>query len=252
MKHILVTGSSRGFGKEIAKELAAPDTRLYLVARSTSRLTREQVQDRGGEATEYQRDLTDQEQVENLMEMFFSAIDENDADMIGLVNNAGTLNPIGPLGKYGAEEYRNNLEINFTAPAILTHLFIQKFQDIDIEKRVVFISSGAANKPYEGWSHYCSTKAGIDMLMHTVHKEQQRRSHPVKVMGFNPGRIETDMQELIRMQDKEDFPAVQDFIEAKHDGRTSSASDLAAVLAQFMTRADFPSGRIINGKKYLQ
>lgn len=252
MKHIIITGSSRGFGKEIAKQLAAPQTRLYLVSRSTSRRTRELVRERDGEATEYQRDLIDSQQVENLINMVFTSIDEDRADYIGLINNAGTLNPIGPLGKYEASDYRNNLEINFVAPAMLTHHFVHRVQQLPLEKRVAFISSGAAQKPYVGWSHYCSTKAGTDMLMKTVHKEQQRMERPVKVMGFNPGRIETDMQELIRMQKEEDFPAVQDFIDARDDGRTAPPEKLAGVLAQLMTAEDFPDGEIVNGKRFLR
>lgn len=251
MKHIIITGASRGFGKEIAIQLADTETKLYLAARSTSHLTLEKVQEEGGQAAEFQRDLTDFEQTENLIESIFSSIDENQTDFIGLVNNAGTLNPIGPLGKYDARAYRDNLEINFVAPAVLTHLFVQHIQDLKVEKRVVFISSGASRKPYEGWSHYCSTKAGVDMLMRTAHLEQQRKSHPVKMMGFNPGRIETDMQELIRMQDEEDFPAVQDFIDAKHDGRTGSAEELAGVLAGFLKGNEFPAGEVVSGPRYL-
>ncbi len=251
MNHIIITGTSRGFGKEIAIKLASQDTYLHLVARSASRTAAEDIREQGGEATEYQRDLTDFSQAENLMKRIFSSFETEAADFIGLVNNAGTLHPMGPLGKYDAKDYRNNLEINFVTPAVLTHLFVQRIQELPIEKRVVFISSGAAQKPYEGWSHYCSTKAGINMLLQTVHKEQQKQTHPVKVIGFNPGRIETDMQALIRMQDEEDFPAVQDFIDAKKDGRTGSAAEQAAVLAEIMRKNDFPDGRIIDGKRYI-
>ncbi len=251
MRHILVTGTSRGFGQQIALKLADEQTHLYLVARSTSRSTRKAIRQKGGNATEFQRDLTDYEQLENLVSVVFSSFDPEDADFIGLVNNAGTLNPIGPLGKYEAEAYQKNLEINFVAPAVLTHMFVQKVQDLQTQKRVVFVSSGASQKPYEGWSHYCSTKAGIDMLMKTACKEQQKMSHPVKMIGFNPGRIETDMQELIRMQSEEDFPAVQDFIDAKTDGRTGSAEELAEVLAELVTAEEFPTGQVVNGKKLI-
>jgi hypothetical protein len=52
------------------------------------------------------------------------------------------------------------------------------------------------------------------------------------------------------MQEKEDFPAVQDFIDAKEDGRTGSAAEQAAVLAEIMQKSDFPDGRIVDGKRY--
>ena len=132
---------------------------------------------------------------------------------------------------------------------LLTHLFISAVQEKELEKRVVFISSGAAQKAYRGWTHYCSTKAGLDMLMQAIALEQSDRERPVRVAAFNPGRIETDMQKLLREQSPEDFPAVDDFVAAATDGRTGSPRGAARKLAGLVLSADYPHGRTVRASE---
>ena len=61
---------------------------------------------------------------------------------------------------------------------------------------VINISSGAAHSPLEGWSAYCSAKAGLAMLTNTIALECADAG--VRVFGLAPGVIDTDMQASIR------------------------------------------------------
>jgi len=56
----------------------------------------------------------------------------------------------------------------------------------------------------------------------------------VETSVFNPGRIETDMQELLRTLDKEDFPLVDDFIASEKDGRNLPPGLVAEKLVQLL------------------
>lgn len=250
MKHIIISGASRGLGAALVEELAGPEARLYLIARRGCEETQARVVAAGGHAESFGIDLTD---LHALPAAFGAVLGEIEGDpaasSVSLVNNAGTLHPLGPIGKYAYEDYRRNLEINFTAPALLTHLFISAVQEKELEKRVVFISSGAAQKAYRGWTHYCSTKAGLDMLMQAIALEQSDRERPVQVAAFNPGRIETDMQKLLREQSPEDFPAVDDFVAAATDGRTGSPREAARKLAGLLLSADYPHGRTVRASE---
>ena len=57
-------------------------------------------------------------------------------------------------------------------------------------------SSGAAHRPLEGWSAYCSGKAALAMLTRAVALEHAAEG--IRVFGFAPGTIDTDMQVTIR------------------------------------------------------
>ena len=73
---------------------------------------------------------------------------------------------------------------------VLPHFLTQKTGVI------VNISSGAAHNPMEGWSAYCSGKAGVYMLTRATALEAGGRG--VRVYGFAPGVVDTDMQVTIR------------------------------------------------------
>ena len=61
---------------------------------------------------------------------------------------------------------------------------------------IVNISSGAAYRPLEGWSAYCSGKAGLAMLTQAIALETAGKG--IRVFGFSPGTIDTEMQVKIR------------------------------------------------------
>lgn len=245
-RHVIITGASRGFGRDIAMKLAGPETVLHLIARSDMTEVKKQLEQVGSEVRVWKKDLTQSDGLSGLMEEIAGAIETDQTDYLALVNNAGMLEPMGPAGKYDIDTYRKNLEINYVAPLLLTHAYIKLFQDLDTVKRVVMVSSGAANKPYFGWSHYCSTKAGVDMFVQVVGIEQEQQPHPVEIIAFNPGRIGTDMQKKIRETDEKDFPMVHDFVNAWNEGRIGDSSEVAGRLVQLMLSEYIPSGKILS------
>ncbi len=245
-KHIIITGASKGFGRDLAKHLAEDGTVLHLVARSDMADLVLELEALGAMVHTWQQDLTQTEKLHDLLTHIAADIRADDVGFLGLVNNAGMLEPVGPAGKYEYGTYRNNLEINFVAPLMLTHAFLELFQEAGFVKRVVMISSGAADKPYHGWSHYCSTKAGVDMFVRTVGIEQQQQRNPVEIMAFNPGRIGTDMQKTIRSTSEDDFPMVHDFVAAWKEGKIGDSAEVAGRLARVILAEFFPSGEVLS------
>ncbi len=245
MRHVIITGASKGFGKELAKQLIDPGLVLHLVARSDMTDFTREIQEKNGHAIAYQFDLSETSHIPILMEQIFLNIELKKADGIVLINNAGLLKPIGPVGKYPANEYLANLEVNFVAPIILTHQFVHKFQVIKAQKRVVMISSGAADKAYHGWSHYCSTKAGINRFMEVLALEQESEPHPIQVFAFNPGMMETAMQQEIRKQNKQNFRFVEKFVKAKESGIVGDPAGIGKKLKQVLWSSAFPTGKVV-------
>lgn len=143
----------------------------------------------GSEVT--QCDVREALQVERL----FSLADERFGRVDGLVNNAATIQPIGRIPDVPAGEWKQALLANLYGPYLCIAAALPRM----VSRRhgvIVNISSGAAYRPIEGWSAYCSTKAGLAMLTRAVHEEY--RSQGISVVGLAPGLVDTGMQAAIR------------------------------------------------------
>src|SRR3546814_9905713 len=61
---------------------------------------------------------------------------------------------------------------------------------------VINVSSGAAERPRQGWSAYCAGKVGLAMITRSLALETEGRG--LRVFGFRPGIVDTEMQVTIR------------------------------------------------------
>ncbi|MES2591812.1 MAG: SDR family NAD(P)-dependent oxidoreductase [Bacteroidota bacterium] len=211
MNYYYITGTSRGIGKAFAEHLLENPSN-YVIGISRQR-TIEHANYR-----HFYLDLTDA----NALAGFKFELHAN-AKKIYLINNAGSLGFIKPVGKLEADIIIKNFTLNLIAPSVLTNAFINCYDTTDAEKVIVNISSGAGKAPVDGWSVYCASKAGIDMFSRVVDAEQKIRAehasssiHPgFKIFSIAPGVVDTEMQSEIRNASKEDFSRLETFIEYK-------------------------------------
>ncbi|NYF25229.1 SDR family NAD(P)-dependent oxidoreductase [Sporosarcina sp. JAI121] len=225
----IITGASKGIGFELAKQLSGDGHSVIGIARTASKLD-------GVKFIE--ADLSETSKLESLINEVIAAAPQ-EATSFTLVNNAGTVNPIGLIGTVSAEDMSTAIALNVTAPMILANAFVMKLKEFDGAKRIVNISSGAGRKAYEGWGTYCTTKAGLDHFSRVVVLEQQNAKYPVDIVSIAPGIIDTDMQETIRGSKEEAFPLLEKFIDYKEKGLLSSAEQTAGKLITFMENVDF-------------
>jgi NAD(P)-dependent dehydrogenase (short-subunit alcohol dehydrogenase family) len=112
-----------------------------------------------------------------------------------LVNNAGVIEPISEVAASDPAVWAESISINlvgayYAVRAVLPGMVARGGGTI------INISSGAAYRPLEGWSAYCSGKAGLAMLTRAVALETAGKG--IRIFGFSPGTIDTDMQVKIR------------------------------------------------------
>ncbi len=241
MKHIIITGASKGLGNALAHEMADGNTVLHLISRSNMEGLRDTLSRKGARVITYQFDLSRTDAMHVLTNQLFKDINLKVATWVVLINNAGLLEPIGPIGKYDTDDYRTNLEVNFVAPTLLCHEFIKQTASYTGMLRILNVSSGAAAKAYHGWSHYCATKAGIDMITQSIALEHAPR---VGCVGYNPGRTDTNMQDTIRKMKEDDFANVDSFVKAWEDGNLNDPLLVARHMKDIILADDIEPGKI--------
>jgi 3-oxoacyl-[acyl-carrier protein] reductase len=189
-KVIIVTGASRGIGAAASAALAKAGATVVLTARD-AHLTEQVAASIGSSASARPCDVSVYAAFEALVAETKARFGRLDA----LVNNAGVIEPIASIADSDPAVWARNVDINLTGAyhairAVLPGMLAAGGGTI------VNVSSGAAIRPLEGWSAYCSAKAGLHMLTRAVALETAGKG--IRVFGFQPGTTDTDMQVLIR------------------------------------------------------
>jgi 3-oxoacyl-[acyl-carrier protein] reductase len=189
-KVMIVTGASRGIDAAAAASLAKAGVIVVLAARD-GKFAGEVAASIGENASARACDVSDYAAVEALVAETKARFGRLD----GLINNAGVIEPIASIAESDPTVWARNIEINLTGAyhairAVLPGMIAAGGGTI------VNVSSGAAIRPLEGWSAYCSAKAGLHMLTRAIALETEGQG--IRVFGFQPGTTDTDMQVLIR------------------------------------------------------
>lgn len=153
-----------------------------------------------------------------------------EADTLWLFNNAGTVAPSAPLGAQADDDITHALNLNITAPLLLANATVAHARDRE-RVRIVHISSGAARKPYPGWSIYGASKAALDR--HAA----DAAAEGVRIVSLAPGVVDTAMQ--AGMRNDAAFPLREQFAALHADGKLQSASDTAAQILAYCQSDQF-------------
>ncbi|KAJ1721047.1 hypothetical protein LPJ53_004377 [Coemansia erecta] len=187
-KLVVVTGASRGIGRAVSEILVAHEVTVIGVARSADAL-QGLAQRLAPSFIACAADITTPAGVD----LVHSAVAaQGDAELAGLVNNAGVLEPIAKLADVDLSLLRAHLETNVVSVVSLTQRLLPQLRAS--RGRVVNVSSGAATGAYQGWGAYCMGKAALNMLTQVLACEEDR----VVAVSVRPGVVATDMQALIR------------------------------------------------------
>lgn len=187
-KVVAITGGSRGIGAAAARVFAEAGCKVVLLARSAGAI-RELADEVGGLAVPC--DVGDWGSVAAAM----AAVEEQFGRLDVLINNAGVIDPIARLADADPVTWAAAVDIN------LKGVFHGCRAALPMMKRqgagtIINLSSGAAYGPLEGWSAYCSTKAGVLMLTKALHLEEH--GWGLRVLGLSPGTVATEMQVKIK------------------------------------------------------
>lgn len=230
----IVTGHSRGLGEAIAAALL--DQYVDVLGLSRKETTHLGARD-GAAFSQFSVDLSDpatlmgQDLVDHLTRFVTGA------KRVLLVNNAGIVEPVGPLGTGGMESIIKAVTLNVAAPLALADLFQAAAGQIG-DRRILHISSGAGRRGMAGWGVYCATKAALDNHARAVREDAVTG---LRITSLAPGVIDTDMQASIRESTEERFPAIEQFKAMKAEGILASPMQAGTKIARYLLSDDFGS-----------
>lgn len=215
---VWISGASSGIGAGLAATVPFPDARIIDISRS------------GAAGAEHlAADLAEPGEWGKVAEHFRAELAGFDGPRAVFVHNAGMIDPVGFAGEVDTEAYQRNVLLNSAAPQVLGHAFLAAVKESTFagESHLVMMTSGAASKPYEGWSSYSAGKASVDMWVRCAGAEQERRGSGCRVLAVAPGTIATAMQERLRASDVDDFPSVAKFRDLHDSGQLRDPTDAA-------------------------
>lgn len=241
-KVALVTGASYGIGFAIAKAYAKAgativfnDIKQELVDKGLASYEAEGIQAHG-----YVCDVTDEDAVNNLVKTIEKEVGVIDI----LVNNAGIIKRI-PMHEMAASEFRQVIDVDLTAPFIVSKAVIPSM----IQKghgKIINICSMMSELGRETVSAYAAAKGGLKMLTRNIASEYGE--YNIQCNGIGPGYIATPQTAPLReiQPDGERHPFDKFIIAKTPAARWGAPEDLEGPAVFLASEAsDFVNGHVL-------
>lgn len=234
-KVALVTGASRGIGRQIALTLAKKGAKVivnYNGSEARANEVVEEIKSNGGEAVAMGCDVSD---FEKAQEMITTVIKEQGSLDI-LVNNAGVTRD-NLLMKMTEEDFDKVLSTNLKgAFNCIKHVSRQMLRQKS--GRIINISSVVGISGNAGQANYAASKAGVIGMTKAVSKELGSRG--ITVNAVAPGYVETEMTDGLSDEQK---AAMLSMISLKRAAKPEDIANVVAFLAS--EDAAYVTGQVI-------
>ncbi len=226
-KIALVTGGSRGLGKNMALRLAEKGNDVIITYHSKKEEANAvvaEIESKGQKAAALQLDVAQLNNFDDFLQQVSQTLKEkwNTDKFDMLINNAGTGATI-PFANVTEENFDALLNIHFKGVYFLTQKSLLLMND---NGSIINISSGTTRFCNPGYSVYASMKGAIEVFTRYLAKELGPRRIRVNVLA--PGAIETDFNNATIRNN----PQVKAMIASNTSlGRVGEAKDIGGIVA---------------------
>lgn len=223
----VVTGASRGIGRAIAVAFAKAGADVVATARTLGGLAgvADDIAAAGRAALPVAADLAEADAAGRIV----AAAQERFGRIDILVNNAGNIHPYTELTEFDPDDWRQVIEVNLVAPAMLIRAVLPHMADRK-SGTIINISSIGGRRGGRGRTAYRATKAGLISLTESVAAEA--RPHGINVNCICPGAVDTEgLRDLTKSRGRTEPPNLMS---------PSEIADIALFLAS-------PNARAITG-----
>lgn len=233
-KTCIITGASRGIGREIALTLADQGMNIvinYLGSQARAEETAAEVESRGGQALVVKGDVADFVESEKLIK---ACIDKfNRVDI--LINNAGITRD-SLIMRMKEEDWDKVISTNLKGVFNCSRAAV-RFMIKQKGGRIINIASVVGLTGNPGQANYAAAKAGIIGFTKALAKEVASRG--ILVNAVAPGYIQTEMTEALPVESKEKI--------LKHIplGRLGQPADIAEMVKFLSMEASYITGQVM-------
>lgn len=235
-KNVIVTGATRGIGREIALTLAQNEANIAMNYRNLNSEVEDlinEIKSFGVDALAIKCDVSITEEVDNFVKEVKSHYNTIDV----LVNNAG-ITKDGLILRMKEEDFDDVLDVNLkgtfnTTKSVSSIMVRQKYGKIINISSVVGIAGNA------GQCNYAASKAGVIGFSKSIARELASRNINVNVVA--PGYINTDMTKNLPDKVKEE---IIKSIPMKKIGDPKEVANLVLFLSSNLS--DYITGQVIN------
>ena len=235
-KTVLVTGGSRGIGKEIALKFAKQGYDViinYVSDKTDTEELKKELEANGGKALIIKADVSNSEQIENLVKTAIETFGKIDV----LINNAG-ITKDNLLMRMSEEEFDKVIEVNLKGTFLMTKA-VTKYMMKKRQGSIINLSSVVGVTGNAGQCNYAASKAGIIGFTKSVAKELASRN--IRANAIAPGFITTDMTDVLSDEIKE---TIQEQIPLKRMGNAKEVAELAYFLGS--EQSSYITGQVIH------
>jgi len=192
-KNILITGTSKGIGKAVARELSMHGANIILLSNNETLLDR--VYDEIIETTNttpciIKCDLSNLDEVKTQEIVKIISQDYKVLDCI--IHNAATIEKMSNIEDFDLKSWEKILKVNLTSSFLLTK-FLLPLLKLAKNPRLIFTSSGVGYEGKAYWGAYSVSKGGSKILSEILSDELEHIEN-FKVFNFNPMATRTDMR----------------------------------------------------------
>lgn len=240
-KIALVTGGSRGLGKDMALSIAKKGIDVLLTYRINEAEANAVVQDiesLGQKAVALQLDMADFNALEAFVQKLIETLQTkwNQGSFDFLINNAG-MGATVPFMQVTEELFNNFLNVHFKSIYFLTQQCVPHMNE---GGRIINISTGTTRFSNPGYSVYASMKGAIEVFTKYLAKELGAKGIGANVVA--PGPVETDFNNATIRNN----PHIKNALSTLSPlGRVGAADDIGGVVAFLCTE----DARWINGQR---
>lgn len=217
MKAVVLSGATGGLGKALVSVLAGRENfdliGLYRNKGKFEELSRVIAPPIEGYWIEENEDFS----------LLGKRIISKEYESIILILNAFSIMPIKCIGDFSTSDVMGFVYGNITRNILLLNRVVGICKRFSRKLRVINLDSGAADYPLTGWSNYCAGKAYINAFLAVAAAENPE----FQFVSFDPGVMDTGMQEIIRSVNKEVFSQVETFIGYKNNNVLRNPLDVA-------------------------
>ena len=233
----IVTGTSSGIGEKVTEQLLRRGWDVIGIARRAV--------DRGTPGyTHCSMDLGDVDRLTaNVESQIAFRVRDRALTRVALVNNAADVALMGQVDQLEPAGMLQAYAVNTVAPVLLMGWVLRTVAR-GVPVRIVNVSSGAGVEPFPGLGAYGATKAALRLAGMVLAAELEMRGagapRNATVWSYEPGVVETPMQEAVRSSRAETVPIVQVFHDLAAHGQLRLADAPAAEIVSYVEADGHP------------